>query len=149
VIIMLIIPVAFSGALFALPLTGRELSMISLVSLIMLAGTVVNNSIILVDYINVRRARGESRQDAILNACPRRIRPVMMTTITTVLAMVPLAFGIGDANEMMSDMGVTMMSGMIVSTLVTLVFTPVYYSVIDSIGAKFQRRKPVPDAGTV
>jgi len=143
VIIMLIIPVAFSGALFALPLTGRELSMISLVSLIMLAGTVVNNSIILVDYINVRRARGERRQEAILNACPRRIRPVMMTTITTVLAMVPLAFGIGDANEMMSDMGVTMMSGMIVSTLVTLVFTPVYYSVIDSIGAKFQRKKPL------
>ena len=141
VIIMLILPVAFSGALFALPLTGRYISMISLVSLIMLSGTVVNNSIILVDYINVRRGRGESRKEAILNACPLRVRPVLMTTLTTVLAMVPLAFGIGDSNEMMSDMGVTMMSGMIVSTIITLIFTPVFYSVIDNFGGLFRRKK--------
>ncbi len=148
VIIMLILPVAFSGALFALPLTGRNLSMISLVSLIMLAGTVVNNSIILVDYINIRRGQGESRQDAILNACPLRVRPVLMTTLTTVLAMVPMAFSIGDTNEMMSDMGVTMMSGMIVSTIVTLVFTPVFYSVIDNFARLFQRKKrPAPVQG--
>ena len=91
VIVMMILPVAFSGALFALPLTGRDLSIISMVALIMLAGTVVNNSIILVDYINVRRGRGEAREEAILHACPLRIRPVMMTTITTVLAMIPMA----------------------------------------------------------
>ena len=140
VIIMMILPVAFTGALFALPLTGRDLTMISLVSLIMLAGTVVNNSIILVDYIQIRRARGESREEAILHACPLRIRPVMMTTLTTVLAMVPLAFGIGEANEMMSDMGITMMSGMIISTVITLVFTPVYYSVIDELPKRFRRK---------
>jgi len=140
VIIMMILPVAFTGALFALPLTGRDLTMISLVSLIMLAGTVVNNSIILVDYIQIRRARGESREEAILHACPLRIRPVMMTTLTTVLAMVPLAFGIGEANEMMSDMGITMMSGMIISTVITLVFTPVYYSVIDELPKLFRRK---------
>ncbi len=62
-----------------------------------------------------------------MKACPLRIRPIMMTTLTTVLAMVPMAFGIGDTNEMMSDMGVTMMSGMIISTVVTLLFTPVFY----------------------
>ena len=140
VIIMMILPVAFTGALFALPLTGRDLTMISLVSLIMLAGTVVNNSIILVDYIQIRRARGESREEAILHACPLRIRPVMMTTLTTVLAMVPLAFGIGEANEMMSDMGITMMSGMIISTIITLVFTPVYYSVIDELPNRLRRK---------
>lgn len=140
VIVMMILPVAFTGALFALPLTGRDLSMISLVALIMLAGTVVNNSIILVEYIKIRREMGESREEAILKACPLRIRPIMMTTLTTVLAMVPMALGIGDTNEMMSDMGIVMMSGMIISTVVTLLFTPVYYSVIDDLPGKFRGR---------
>lgn len=140
VIVMMILPVAFTGALFALPLTGRDLSMISLVALIMLAGTVVNNSIILVEYIKIRREMGESREEAILKACPLRIRPIMMTTLTTVLAMVPMALGIGDTNEMMSDMGIVMMSGMIISTVVTLLFTPVYYSVIDELPGKFRGR---------
>ncbi len=136
VIVMMILPVAFSGALFALPLTGRDLSMISMVALIMLAGTVVNASIILIDYIKQRRDRGEDRTTAILNACPLRIRPVLMTTLTTILAIMPLALGLGQSNEMMSDMGVTMVSGMLVSTIVTLLFTPVYYCVIDNIGKK-------------
>ena len=140
VIVMMILPVAFSGALFILPVTGRDLSMISMVALIMLAGTVVNNSIILVDYINVRRGRGEEREKAILKACPLRIRPVMMTTITTVLAMVPMAASMGNTLEMMSDMGLTMMSGMIVSTVITLVFTPVYYSVIDNFSQRIQKK---------
>jgi len=141
VIVMLILPVAFTGALFALPLTGRDMSMIALVSIIMLAGTVVNSSIILVEYIKIRRGMGESREEAILHACPLRVRPIMMTTLTTVLAMVPMALGIGGTNEMMSDMGITMISGMIISTLVTLVFTPVFYSVIDNISHMFSRKK--------
>lgn len=136
VIVMMILPVAFSGALFALPVTGRDLSMISMVALIMLAGTVVNASIILIDYIKQRRERGEDRTTAILNACPLRIRPVLMTTLTTILAIMPLALGIGQSNEMMSDMGVTMVSGMLISTIITLLFTPVYYCVIDNIGKK-------------
>lgn len=143
VIIMTILPVAFSGALFALPLTGRDLSMISMVALIMLAGTVVNASIILIDYIKQRRDRGESREEAILHACPLRIRPVLMTTLTTILALVPLAFGIGQSNEMMSDMGVTMVSGMLISTIITLLFTPVYYCVIDNIGKKKKKKAAV------
>ena len=138
--VMLILPVAFTGALFALPLTGRDLSMISLVSIIMLAGTVVNSSIILIEYIKIRRSFGESREEAILHACPLRIRPILMTTLTTILAMVPMALGIGETNEMMSDMGVTMISGMVISTILTLVFTPVYYSVIDNF-SRFLRRR--------
>ena len=141
VMVMLILPVAFTGALFALPLTGRDLSIISLVAIIMLAGTVVNSSIILVEYIKIRRAMGESREDAILHACPLRIRPILMTTLTTILAMVPMALGIGDTNEMMSDMGVVMISGMVISTVVTLVFTPVFYSVIDDLSHGFRRKK--------
>ena len=123
VIVMMILPVAFTGALFALPVTGRDLSIISLVTLIMLAGTVVNNSIILVEYIKIRREMGEERETAILRACPLRIRPIMMTTLTTILAMVP------------------MISGMVISTVVTLVFTPVFYSVIDNLSRVFRRRK--------
>lgn len=142
VIVMMILPVAFTGALFALPLTGRDLSMISLVALIMLAGTVVNSSIILVDYIRQRRERGESRVDAILHACPLRIRPVLMTTLTTILALVPMALGLSEgAAEMMSDMSITMISGMVISTIITLLFTPVYYSVIDNLSHIFSRRK--------
>ena len=141
VIVMMILPVAFSGALFALPLTGRDLSMISLVALIMLAGTVVNSSIILVDYIRQRRERGEERREAILHACPLRVRPVLMTTLTTVLALVPMALGMADgAAEMMSDMSITMISGMMISTIITLLFTPVYYSVIDSFINMFRWR---------
>lgn len=145
VIVMMILPVAFGGALFALPLAGRDLSMISLVALIMLAGTVVNASIILVDYIRQRRERGESREEAILHACPLRVRPVLMTTLTTILALVPMALGMTEgASEMMSDMGITMMSGMVISTIITLVFTPVYYSVIDSLSHLFSKKKKQP-----
>ena len=142
VIVMMILPVAFTGALFALPLTGRDLSMISLVALIMLAGTVVNSSIILVDYIRQRREQGESRVDAILHACPLRIRPVLMTALTTILALVPMALGLSEgAAEMMSDMSITMISGMVISTVITLLFTPVYYSVIDDLSHIFSRKK--------
>jgi len=144
VMVMLILPVAFTGALFALPLTGRDLSILSMVSLIMLAGTVVNSSIILVEYIRIRREMGEQREDAILHACPLRIRPILMTTLTTILAMVPMALGIGETNEMLSDMGITMISGMVISTVITLVFTPVFYSVIDNLSHIFRRKKSPP-----
>ena len=147
VIVMMILPVAFSGALFALPLTGRDLSMISLVALIMLAGTVVNASIILVDYVSQRRERGESREEAILHACPLRVRPVLMTTLTTILALVPMALGMADgAAEMMADMSITMIAGMTISTVITLIFTPVYYSVIDNLSHIFRRKKAPVDA---
>ena len=107
----------------------------------MLAGTVVNASIVLVDYIKQRRDRGETRGEAILHACPLRIRPVLMTTLTTILALVPTALGMtGKMNEMMSDMGITMISGMVISTIVTLLFTPVFYSVIDDLPKHFHRK---------
>ena len=101
----------------------------------------VNNSIILVDYIKVRREMGETRENAILKACPLRVRPVLMTTVTTVIAMVPMALALGNTLEMMSDMALTMMCGMTISTGVTLVFTPVFYSVIDNMSLRFQNRK--------
>ena len=104
-------------------------------------GTEDNSSIILVEYIKNRRAMGEDRVTAILHACPLRLRPILMTTLTTILAMVPMALGIGQTTEMMSDMGIVMICGMVISTSITLVFTPVYYSVIDNLSRLFHRRE--------
>ena len=112
VMVMMILPVALSGALF---------------------GTVVNSSIVLVDYIETRRSRGQEKDEAIMEACPLRVRPILMTTMTTVLALIPMAMGSGEGNEMRQPMGVVMIFGMVISTIVTLLFTPVYYSVLDSL----------------
>lgn len=140
IIVMMILPVALTGALFGLPLTGNDLSVIALIGLIMLSGVVVNSSIILVDYIKVRRNRGESKNEAIMEACPLRIRPIMMTTLTTILAMIPMALGYGDGGEMMQPMSIVMISGMIISTFITLLFTPVYYSLLDSLATRAKAR---------
>ncbi len=137
VMIMLILPFALSGALFGLPLTGMDISMIVLLALVMLIGTVVNSSIVLVDYINIRRGRGQEKLAAILEACPLRIRPILMTTLTTVLALIPMAKGVGEGNEILEPMGVVMITGMVISTIVTLLFTPVYYSMLDSLAEHF------------
>ena len=107
--------------------------MVAFIGVIMLAGTVVNSSIVLIDYMNIRRKRGEDKDTAILNACPRRVRPVLMTTLTTVLGLLPMVFSNGEGAEMMRPMAIVMITGMVVSTIVTLLFTPVYYSLIDSL----------------
>jgi len=139
VIIMLILPLGLVGSLVGLPLTGNQISMPAFIGVIMLAGIVVNSSIILVDYIKIRRERGEDKNTAILNACPLRIRPVLMTTLTTILGLVPMAIGWGEGSEMMAPMAIVMITGMIISTIVTLLFTPVFYSVLDTLMAKFKR----------
>ncbi len=139
VMVMLILPIALSGALFGLPLTRQDISMVVLLALIMLVGTVVNSSIVLVDYISIRRANGMEKNDAILTACPLRVRPILMTTMTTVLAMIPMAVGTGEGNEMLRPMGIVMIFGMAISTVVTLLFTPVYYSLLDSLSDRIGR----------
>ena len=141
VIIMMILPIGLLGSLFGLPLTGQSISIVALIGVIMLAGTVVNSSIVLIDYIQIRRRRGEPKNDAILNACPRRVRPVLMTTLTTILGLLPMQISGGEGSEMMIPMSTVMITGMIISTIVTLLFTPVYYSLIDSLIAKVTRRK--------
>ena len=143
VIIMIILPLCLVGALVGLPLTGNQISMPAFIGVIMLAGVVVNSSIILVDYIRIRRDRGEDKNTAILNACPLRIRPVLMTTLTTILGLVPMAIGFGEGSEMMAPMAIVMITGMIISTIVTLLFTPVFYSVIDTLMERFRRKVDV------
>lgn len=140
IIIMMILPIGLLGSLFGLPITGQSISIVAFIGVIMLAGTVVNSSIVLIDYIKIRRRRGESKNDAILNACPRRVRPVLMTTLTTILGLVPMAIGSGEGSEMMVPMATVMITGMIISTIVTLLFTPVYYSLIDSLIEKVTHR---------
>lgn len=141
VIIMMILPIGLLGSLFGLPLTGQSISIVAFIGVIMLAGTVVNSSIVLIDYIQIRRKRGEPKNDAILNACPRRVRPVLMTTLTTILGLLPMQFSGGEGSEMMVPMSTVMITGMIVSTIVTLLFTPIYYSLVDSLIEKVTRRK--------
>ena len=119
--------------------------MVVLLALIMLVGTVVNSSIVLVDYINIRRANGMEKEEAILAACPLRVRPILMTTLTTVLALIPMAAGSGEGNEMLQPMGIVMIFGMVISTVVTLLFTPVYYSLLDSLSERIGR--PVRERG--
>lgn len=136
VMIMLILPVGLLGSLVGLPFTGQKISILAFVGVIMLAGIVVNSSIVLIDYIQIRRKRGEDKNTAILNACPLRVRPVLMTTLTTILGLLPMALGIGEGAEMMTGMATVMITGMVISTIVTLLFTPVYYSLVDSLTEK-------------
>lgn len=141
VIVMMILPVSLVGSLSTLFLFGMKISIVSLVGVIMLSGVVVNSSIVLVDYIKTRRLRGEEKNLAILNACPRRVRPVMMTMLTTVLGLIPMAVGFGEGSELMKPMAIVMITGMLISTAVTLLFTPVYYSVLDELSSRFSHKK--------
>ena len=145
IVIMTILPIGLLGAMFGLPITGNKISMVSIIGVIILAGTVVNSSIVLIDYIQTRRGRGEDKNTAILNACPRRVRPVLMTTLTTILGLLPMAFSGGEGSEMMRPMAIVMIAGMVISTIVTLLFTPVYYSLIDSLTERFHKKHPPRD----
>lgn len=134
--IMLILPIGLLGSMIMLWPTGNHVSMVALLGVIILAGTVVNSSIVLIDYTLQRRQRGEDKNAAILNACPRRVRPVLMTAMTTILGLVPMVCSSGEGSEMMKPMGVVMMTGMVISTIATLFITPVYYSLTDSVAAR-------------
>lgn len=134
--IMLILPIGLLGSMILLWPTGNHVSMVALLGVIILAGTVVNSSIVLIDYTLQRRQRGEDKNTAILNACPRRVRPVLMTAMTTILGLVPMVCSSGEGSEMMKPMGVVMMTGMVISTIATLFITPVYYSLTDSVASR-------------
>ncbi|PBB06427.1 efflux RND transporter permease subunit [Salimicrobium humidisoli] len=143
-IIMFSLPATVVGVAVGLFITGLPLSMPAFVGIIMLAGIVVNNAIVLVDYINILRRRSYSRYDAILEAGPDRLRPILMTTVTTVLGMVPLALGIGQGAEAQQPLAVTIIFGLTVSSFFTLVLIPVVYTYFDDLSVKinsfFQKR---------
>ncbi len=127
-IIMFSIPFAFTGVILAHLVTGITMSTISLVGGIMLIGIVVKNAIVLVDYINLMRDRGYELREAIVLSGKSRLRPVLMTSLTTILGMLPLALSTGDGSEIWSPMGIAVIGGLIFSTFITLLLVPVVYS---------------------
>ncbi len=138
-IIMFSIPFAFTGGFIALFITGQALSVPALIGMIMLAGIVVNNAIVLVDYINQLREQQMERSEALQEAVSVRIRPILMTALTTILALVPLAIGLGEGAETMMPMAVVVIGGLSMSTLLTLVFIPVLYSIMDDFRNKLRK----------
>lgn len=140
-IIMFSLPFAFSGVLMALLLTGSTLSVMSLLGAIMLIGIVVKNGIVLIDYISLCRERGMAVLNAVVTAGKSRLRPVLMTTATTVLGMIPMAAGGGQGSEMWSPMAIAVIGGLTVSTVLTLILIPTLYSVFAGVGIKNRRRK--------
>lgn len=141
--ILLTIPLSFSGALLALWISGQTLSVPSFIGMIMLAGIVVNNAIVLVDYINTRRAQGESLNEAITSAGPIRLRPILMTTLTTILGLLPLSLGIGEGSEAQAPLATAVIGGLTLSTLLTLVLIPVVYSYFEQLRGFFNRKSSV------
>ena len=131
-VIMSTIPLGLIGSVLALLLTGQTISVVVLIGLIMLAGIVVNNAIVLVDYINhLRRDEGMAKIEAVLRAGTLRFRPILMTTSTTVLGLLPMALGLGQGAEIRAPMAVTVIGGLLFSTVLTLVLVPVVYTLLD------------------
>jgi len=130
-IILFTIPLALVGAILALFLTGTTISVVVFIGLILLAGIVVNNAIVLVDLINQMRRKGKNKVNAIMEGGKSRLRPILMTTLTTTLGLLPLAIGFGDGAELRSPMGITVIGGLLVSTVLTLIIIPVMYSILD------------------
>ncbi len=130
-VILFTIPLALVGAVWGLWLTGTTVSVVAFIGLIMLAGIVVNNAIVLVDLVNQLRRSGMERSAAILEAGRTRLRPILMTTATTTLGLLPMALGFGEGSEVRAPMAITVIGGLVVSTLLTLVVIPVVYSLLD------------------
>ncbi|MCC5854896.1 MAG: efflux RND transporter permease subunit [Idiomarina sp.] len=130
-LIMFSVPLAAAGSVLGLWLTNTPLSVVVFIGLIMLCGIVVNNAIVLIDRINQLRTEGVARLEAIQQAASQRLRPILMTTLTTVLGLTPLALGIGEGAELSAAMAITVISGLLFATLLTLFFIPLVYQLFD------------------
>ncbi len=139
-IIMTSLMFAFSGVFIILYLSGHTLNVMSMIGAIMLIGIVVKNGIVLIDYISLNRERGLSIRKAVINGGESRLRPVVMTTLTTILGMVPMAVGTGQGAEMWRPMGVAVIGGLTLSTILTLLFVPSLYYIFASVGVRRNRR---------
>jgi len=131
-VVMFSLPFAFVGVLWLLAFFGYSLNVIVFLGMLLLIGIVVNNAIVLVDYINILRARGRSMIEAVQEAGRTRLRPVLMTAVTTIVALMPMAFKRGQGSEVWNPLGATILGGLLVSTLVTLVLVPTIYSIFES-----------------
>lgn len=151
-VIWLSIPQALIGALLGLMMTNRTFSIVSMVGMIMLVGLVAKNAILMLDYTNTLRSRGKKREEAVLEAGPTRLRPVLMTTFAMVFAMIPTAIALNEGSEMRQPMAIAVIFGLILSTFLTLLVVPVTYTLMDDIVVgsrnrirRLLGRKPVTD----
>jgi len=135
-VVMLGLPLSLVGAFGLLALTGNTLNMVSMIGMILLAGLVGKNAILLIDVVNTRRRQGLTRDEALLLAAPTRLRPIIMTTATIVLAMLPVAAKLGEGGELRAPMAVAVIGGLLTSTLLTLVLVPAVYTLLDDLQAR-------------
>ncbi len=139
--IMLSLPLSLVGAFAGLFIFGSALSIMSMIGIILLMGLVTKNAILLIDFVKQARARGESRTDAILEAGPIRLRPILMTTLATIFGVLPLALALGPGAELRAPMARAVIGGLVSSTALTLIVVPVVYTLLDDLVAKFAARK--------
>ncbi|MFO7891943.1 MAG: efflux RND transporter permease subunit, partial [bacterium] len=140
-VILFTIPLSLIGVSLALFITGTTLSVMSLIGAIMLLGIIVNNGIVLISYINLLRERGHPMLEAIRLGGEARMRPVIMTALTTILAMTPLAIGLGESGEYWSPMARSVMGGLLIGTVLTLIVIPVIYAVFENLSARIQEKR--------
>jgi HAE1 family hydrophobic/amphiphilic exporter-1 len=139
--IMLALPMSLVGAAIFLYVFKSSVSVMSLIGIIMLMGLVTKNGILLVDYTNTLRRKGLSRFDALIQAGPTRLRPILMTSFAMVFGMIPVAFSFGEGSEFRKPMGQAVIGGIITSTFLTLLIVPVVYSILDDFSFKKLFRK--------
>ena len=130
-VILLTIPLALTGSVWAMFLTGTTVNVVAYIGLIMLAGIVVNQSIVLIDAVNQARERGVGKHDAIIEAGRLRLRPIVITKLTTILGLMPMAIGIGEGAEIRKPMAVAVIGGVAIASFFTLLVIPVVYSLLD------------------
>lgn len=135
-IILFTIPLSLIGVIILYTVTGETYSLLTAVGLVMLAGIIVNNGIVLVDYINLLRKRGRSIHEAVIEAGGNRLRPILMTTLTTILALIPMAFFPGEGAELVAPIGKSVVGGMAVGSLLTLFLIPVIYEIFNRMSEK-------------
>ena len=139
-IIMLAIPFAFTGVILALLITNVTLSVVAALGALMLIGIVTKNGIVLIDYINLMRERGYKLTEAIALSCRSRLRPVLMTSLTTMLGMLPMALSTSEGSETWQPMGVAVIGGMIFSTIITMLIVPAVYASVDKSGSRNKKK---------
>ena len=137
--ILLTIPLAVVGAILLFFLTGTTINMMGVIGIVMLVGIAVNNSIILVDRINQLKADGTGLTDAIVQAGQQRIRPIIMTTLTTILALLPMTFSFGEGASLRSPMAIAVIGGLVTSTLMSLMVIPCVYYVLERLKNSWNR----------
>lgn len=136
--ILVSVPLAVIGVILALFLTGRSFGLTAFIGLLLLVGIVVKNGILLIDYTNLLRSRGRTRDDAVLEASPTRLRPILMTSLAAGFGMLPLALGLGEGSETQAPLATAVVGGLTTSTLLTLFVVPCIYTLFDDLARRFR-----------